>query len=219
MDSVTSKMQTKLLNLGYDVGTIDGVGGPVTGKCLADAIGSGKIRLDDVDLIALKSICRNTPNRKTICSLYGTPNYIEGKKPGSIQILNVTEWRKNLCEIEFEPLIGGKRFKLTINRKVALSVLGAFAEISIKNNAMLPDQRWCPKVIQSYCARHNRWDAREPLSVHTWAAAIDIDPSTNGIGAKTDIPDWAIRVLKDWGAVWGGDWTRYPDPMHFQWMR
>lgn len=69
----------------------------------------------------------------------------------------------------------------------------------------------------------------EGLSVHTWGAAVDINPDCNRLivcelddprrtapGAR-DIPDAWITAFKAAGFVWGGDFRHRFDPMHFQW--
>jgi hypothetical protein len=62
---------------------------------------------------------------------------------------------------------------------------------------------------------------RGSLSLHAYAAAIDLDPGHNLQGkAGGAMPAEVVAVFKANGAIWGGDWSpRYRDPMHFQWAR
>ena len=58
------------------------------------------------------------------------------------------------------------------------------------------------------------------LSIHSWGAAIDLDPERNGLGvtynpAKGMMPQAVIDAFAAEGWVWGGKWSR-PDGMHFQ---
>jgi soluble lytic murein transglycosylase-like protein len=54
------------------------------------------------------------------------------------------------------------------------------------------------------------------LSYHSWGAAIDLNPETNGLGSTTtDIPPQVISIMESVGFKWGGQWGR-PDPMHFE---
>ncbi len=53
------------------------------------------------------------------------------------------------------------------------------------------------------------------LSRHAWAAAIDINPSTNGFGAKPTMDARLIYVFRRNGFAWGGTWS-IPDGMHFE---
>lgn len=54
------------------------------------------------------------------------------------------------------------------------------------------------------------------VSVHSFAAAIDLDPDHNGLGDDTpDMPLWVVDAFEDKGWIWGGRWIRR-DGMHFQ---
>lgn len=58
------------------------------------------------------------------------------------------------------------------------------------------------------------------LSIHSWGAAIDLDPERNGFGRKWDpsrgmMPSEVIALFAAEGWVWGGNW-RTADAMHFQ---
>lgn len=210
----TLDLQNKLLSLGFDIGTADGFVGPMTGNALSTAILSKKISLVDETLKAFKFDCRETPNRITLESVYGVVKYKEGSK-GRITILNPEAWQKHFCQIEVCGI------EVSLHKKIACQVLGAFAEIEIVNQTLPVDQQWHPSVIQAYCPRHNMWDAKRPLSTHTWAIAIDIDPKQNAVSDTKlgNIPEWVIEILESWGATWGGRWRQFKDPMHFQWMR
>lgn len=215
-----SELQNRLLALGFNPGPVDGLVGPTTAKALSDAILSGKMQISDPILVAAKRDFLETPTRRNINDVYGTPKYREStKNDGRIVILNSAVWQKNFCQIVVDIVGMAKPINLMVHKKIACQVLGAFAEIEVKNKALPESERWVPKRIDCYCPRHNQWDTAMPLTVHTWAAAIDIDPTENMPHQPTNIPVWAIHILQTWGAIWGGDWNKYPDPMHFQWMR
>lgn len=58
------------------------------------------------------------------------------------------------------------------------------------------------------------------LSIHSWGAAIDIDPERNAFGRRYGavagmMPQAVIDLFAAEGWTWGGRWSK-PDAMHFQ---
>jgi hypothetical protein len=77
---------------------------------------------------------------------------------------------------------------------------------------------YTPKSVQTFVQRHKMWDVKRDLSTHTWAVAVDFDPTLNGWGnkdSKLHKHMAFVQVWKDAGWQWGGDWKSC-DPMHFQ---
>jgi hypothetical protein len=55
------------------------------------------------------------------------------------------------------------------------------------------------------------------ISNHSFAIAIDIAPSGNGLGVKKGtMPAFAVKAFKDQGFRWGGDYKGRKDWMHFE---
>lgn len=53
------------------------------------------------------------------------------------------------------------------------------------------------------------------LSIHSWGAAIDLDPEGNPFGGKVTMPKAVVDLFAAEGWVWGGPWHTH-DGMHFQ---
>lgn len=86
----------------------------------------------------------------------------------------------------------------------------------------------------SFVFRHQRHNVARPLSYHSWGIAIDIDAASNSAHRFKDDQapkPWSDKWLELWphglsekfvqafesvGFTWGGRWSRYADPMHFQ---
>ena len=58
------------------------------------------------------------------------------------------------------------------------------------------------------------------LSMHAWGAAIDIDPSGNPMTSKANthfsMPMEVVKIFKDEGWAWGGDYHGRKDYMHLE---
>jgi hypothetical protein len=67
-----------------------------------------------------------------------------------------------------------------------------------------------------YNPRHISRDPNKPLSLHSWACAIDFDARWNGYGAAPTMCCEIVAVFEAYGWCWGGRWNT-PDGMHFQW--
>lgn len=68
-------------------------------------------------------------------------------------------------------------------------------------------------------------DCEIGLSPHAFGVAIDIRPDLNSDYHKSSsddcdhkMPQCIINSFKDAGFTWGGDWSTYCDPMHFEYI-
>lgn len=66
-----------------------------------------------------------------------------------------------------------------------------------------------------WVARRIDWSPTMPLSMHAWGLAIDLNVSTNALGAAPTMHDRVVAIFREHGFAWGGDWSR-PDGMHFE---
>lgn len=66
-----------------------------------------------------------------------------------------------------------------------------------------------------YVPRFIDRDPSNPLSMHAFGLAVDINTPTNQLGTSGDMDPRVVEIFERWGFVWGGRWSR-PDPMHFE---
>lgn len=74
------------------------------------------------------------------------------------------------------------------------------------------------RVLSIFNPRNKRLSATP--SVHSWGAAVDINPDENagqGPTAKNTLPDGFPELWERYGWIWGGRWSPASrDPMHMQ---
>jgi hypothetical protein len=109
------------------------------------------------------------------------------------------------------PIIG----EVTCHRIMMPRLFQALAEIEREGLAELlrpEDYGGC------YVPRFIDRDPKNPLSMHAFGLAVDLNVSTNVLGTKGDMDPRIIEIFNKWGFTWGGIWDR-PDPMHFELAR
>ena len=109
---------------------------------------------------------------------------------------------------------------ILVHRKIAPALQAVFSEIWQKClfNQVAVDKTGASDYggcfnIRPIVGSHN-------YSNHSWAAAIDLSPGTNGFrhDASTTLSNIVIDAFKRQGALWGGDYHGRKDPMHFEFV-
>jgi|GEM_PF-5026358 len=113
------------------------------------------------------------------------------------------------------PLFNGEAVRgVRVHRLVAPVLVATWAEVHERGLA-----RRLRSFGGAFCPRHMLHDARRPLSVHAFGAAVDFDVPWNGYGIPAErmqINRDVVRVFQECGWEWGGLWSP-TDGMHFQW--
>lgn len=109
---------------------------------------------------------------------------------------------------------------ILVHAKIASALKAAFEEIWEKCNH---DQHAVDKTGASDyggCFNIRNIAGSNSWSNHSWAAAIDLSPSTNGFrhDSSTTLSNIVIDAFKRQGAFWGGDYHGRKDPMHFEFV-
>lgn len=154
--------------------------------------------------------------------VYGDPKVTYGA--GGKVIVDRTWERENLM---LAKNLGFGVSKLYVHRKMEPYLREGFrrAAVSLKADNIA----WEPEKVGCFSPRHQRYNRNRPLSDHTLAIAIDVDPALNApktTNAKPFSTEWYqiwpqgvprqfVHAMKSVGFDWGGYWTGWKDPMHF----
>ena len=109
------------------------------------------------------------------------------------------------------PIIG----EVTCHRLLIPQLHAALDEVSSRGLGRLirpQDYGGC------YVPRFIDRDPSNPLSMHAFGLAVDVNVSTNLLGTVGDQDPRVVAIFERWGFEWGGRWSR-PDPMHFELAR
>lgn len=147
-----------------------------------------------------------------------------------------TELKKVYGDFKYTELSGGnvdiddswERDNLIILKNVAgtgLKIQLHYKVASIFEICLAEAIKRCPKykvrMLGGHCARHMMHDPKNPLSIHSWGAAFDVNWDKNPVSSKliTDLPAEWIAAFTEQGWDWGGAWKRTKDAMHFQYAK
>mgnify|MGYP000738569279 CR=1 FL=1 len=82
------------------------------------------------------------------------------------------------------------------------------------------------RMLGGHCGRHMMHNQKNPLSIHSWGIAFDVNWDKNLVvaanaslmvkAAGCDLPKEFVDAFKKRGWEWGGDWKSVKDYMHFQ---
>jgi hypothetical protein len=121
---------------------------------------------------------------------------------------------------------GGVTRRIQCHRLVVKSLLGALGDLA---------DQGLESLITFYggmfVPRHQYHRASNPLSRHSWGAAIDLNPTTYPVGAHIEQDDQLIEIMAAHGFGYGGGhspgasaiarahalWRSTQDPMHMEW--
>lgn len=106
------------------------------------------------------------------------------------------------------PILG----RVTCHRLMIPRLAGALREVQEAGLAHLIRPR---DYGGCYVPRFIDRNPKRPLSNHAFGLAIDLNVSSNHLGARGDMDPRIVRIFARWGFQWGGLWSR-PDPMHFE---
>ena len=147
---------------------------------------------------------RETLTDETVKKIFGSFKYQE-LDGGKIKVQ--ADWElKNLTDLK----VGQHQLRCHI--LVVPQFAGALSDIIRRRYEFSLKDGGC------FCARHQCWKSKEPLSRHSWGIALDGNVQDNPYGKKPNMNPEIVKVFKRWGFCWGGDF-KTPDGMHFEFTR
>jgi len=164
------------------------------------------------------------PTMAQINEVYGDPEPIWRDGKGHVS----STWERAHCHTVSASLIPGYDKRIYMHSLVAPH----FREAMRRAVAACPEYTF--RRIGCFNPRKMRHDANAPWSTHTWAIAFDINADTNkafmrepgdprpfevGWDQRSDLPVGVVQAFESVGFEWGGRWSGYVDPMHFQLVR
>lgn len=120
-------------------------------------------------------------------------------------------WVSNYITTESVPILGS----VTCHRLMIPQLRAALQQVV---NSGLASAVHAGEYGGCYVPRFIASDPSNPVSLHTWGIAIDLNVPGNQRGTAGEIDRRVVAIFKSWGFNWGGDWD-YTDPMHFELAR
>lgn len=140
-----------------------------------------------------------------------------------------SSWESKYCTTVSSSQIAGYHKRIYMHKVVAPVFKEAMRRCQIALDEL--GIRYKFNKIGCFNVRHKQYDEKKGWSMHSWAAAFDINPENNkwapadlkpftGAWRKySDIPEVVTVVFKNLGFQWGGDWSSGRDTMHFQYAK
>lgn len=209
------KLQEQLAALGFLRGAADGVFGRKTKAAvaafqeaylvdgIADALTISAVELahEAWNEAASVQLLERPVGLSGVVDAFGVVEY-EELDGGYVEITN--GWADaNIVDADL-PVVG----RMEVHRKIEPVIRAVLSGIQAKGL----DKEI--RAVLCWCPRHKMHNPKRGLSLHTWAVAFDVNPSTNLPGTIGDMNPGIVESFERFGFRWGGRWRRR-DPMHF----
>ncbi len=228
--SLVKVLQEKLSQLGYSVGAVDGVFGPMTESAVLKFQQEKGLDADGVvgnqtwgalfgesipDLIPTL----NEPPLEQFCFDVFGDFRVAGWQEQNLARCDLSLYGNALQHIYFgwltpadKAFVHSNWFGFLCHRLVVPKFRIAFE--NVVKRGLSGQLKTFDGCFDSRLKRGgNSWSA------HSWGIAIDINAKWNAFGqSHYEMTRELAQCFKDAGFIWGGDWS-YPDAMHFQYCQ
>lgn len=220
------KVQSELIALGYDLGAYgaDGHFGQITENAVRqwqqDMFVDGSLEDDELRLLFSNQPRKGVDipaGQSELVRLYGRP--WEDEQSWQRRWMGWANIGLAYDHVVRARNIGGKQSCFIYCNVDCIEdlewVFGQIVEHNLAHEIKSYDGCYNLRLIRGFvAARDDRSDSM-PWSTHSWGVAIDLNAKTNQLGMEPQINRTIVRLFKERGWVWGGDFTR-KDGMHFQ---
>lgn len=185
------ELQTRLTELGYHSGAIDGLWGPKTRGALFEAL--------DATPKKQRPEVKSQPGLLTASDalrLFGDP-----RLESSMMLWVVPPHLK----------VGAVPPRIYCNKLMPAHLSEAFKKLEAAELSR-------ELVTWNGCFNIRPIKSGSSHSLHSWGLAIDLNAASNGYGAMPTLSKGFVECFESSGFDWGGRW-RTPDGMHFQLKR
>ena len=154
--------------------------------------------------------------KQDIIKYYGNPD------PDEDGNFNSAFWKRQMEKfaLPYPMVIGWKPEKrveqIWMHRKIGAVVVDALDEIGtyMSGDPQYLVRNGLNKYWGCFAFRFQR--GANVYSTHSWGIAIDLNRHLGDLGEQPEQPEWFVGAFKRRGFIWGGDWKKRPDGMHFQ---
>ncbi len=124
------------------------------------------------------------------------------------------EWKQTHLTTIAIPTLGN----LACNKRMTAAVVRSFKQVSeagLSTKIDFPDTKRLGGCFNAREIRTASGTSGRNLSRHSWAIAIDVNPTANAYGAVPTLDRCVVEIFRANGFAWGGTFM-VPDGMHFE---
>jgi len=222
------RLQSRLNEMGYNVGPVDGIFGPRTERAVLAFQTDKRLSIDGIVGNETWKALFGQSLPVAIESLDGPPSYsqcfdifgdfrLAGWQEQNLVRCDLSPYEADLKHLYFgwmtpedKAFVHHNWFGFLCHRLVVPRFHAAFGKLVEKD---------LHKLLKTFdgCFNPRHMRGSGSWSTHSWAIAIDVDAPWNRFGQTSfQMSEEVAQCFEEEGFIWGGRWHRRPDAMHFQ---
>lgn len=217
---LVKKLQQKLSEIGYNIGSVDGIFGPKTEAAVIKYQIDKVLHADGVvgdqtwnslfqELIPKTASLDEPPSQSRCFEVYGN-HQLAGWDEQNMVRCDLSDFADKLGHVNNYSFAHKDWFGFTCHRLVVPKFQLAFKNVVDRN---------LTNKIKTFggCLNKRLMRGGNTWSMHSWGIAIDLNAQWNQFGQKNfEMSEDLAKCFEDVGFIWGGRWIGDFDAMHFQ---